>query len=170
MPGRHCTGRRSTVVPGPPAAQDLPLLAFLSSGSQEEQGCHLPQAQPSSLLGPFPAHPAACRSWGRSPWPCWVAQAWSKREHAHSWDAEPSACSPAQLGDVGCSPPQPPPTACSPPRWPKRQSATPPATSEEKHPLYYRPQKRLWQCQEDQVYTGYFHFSARGREEGNKPN
>lgn len=44
------------------------------------------------------------------------------------------------------------------------------ATSEEKHPLYYRPQKRPWQCQEDQVYTGCFLFSARGREEGNKPN
>lgn len=46
----------------------------------------------------------------------------------------------------------------------------PPATSEEKHPLYYRPQKCPWQCQEDEVYMGCFHFSARGREEGNKPN
>ena len=46
----------------------------------------------------------------------------------------------------------------------------PPATSEEKHPLYYRPQKHPWQCREDQVYMGCFHFSARGREEGNKPN
>lgn len=182
MPGRHCTGR---LVPAATEAaqrcqahrqrRDLALLVLLSAGSQEERGYHLPPAQPSSAqrLGPFPASPASCRSQGWSRGPAGLP---GQGASTSSRDAEPQGNSLAQLGGTGGQPtsslhPQP----ASPPRGrttrsAKRQSAMPPATGEEKHPLYYRPQKRPWKCQEDQVYTGCFHFSARGREEGNKPN
>lgn len=179
-PGGHCTGR--LVPPAGPAAahqwarRNLALLVLLSASSQDEEGHHLLPAQPCpaqlSIAARTLSHsPHSLQSWGQSPWPHWVAQAGSE---PNSREAEPSGSSPAQSGHRGQPTNSPPPTALSPPRGrtarsAEGRSAMPPATSEEKHPLYYRPQKHLWQLQEDQVYTGCFHFSARGRGEQTQP-
>lgn len=125
-----------------------------------------------SIAARTPPHfPHSLQSREQPPRPRRVARAGSEPS---SGEAEPSGSSPAQLGHRGQPTNSPPPTALSPPqgrtaRWAEGQSAMPPATSEEKHPLYYRPQKHLWQLQQDQVYTGCFHFSGRGSGEQTQP-
>lgn len=141
MSGRHSASSLvSPATEGGPAAAQGPgfILVLLSTGSQEEQGCHLPPALPSSAwqLGPFlPLFPHSLRKLGTEPVPCWVALAGRKPEQQGCGAPELSRGSWGQL----------PSTAHSPPWGRTAQSAkgqvsNAPATSEEKHPLYYRPQ------------------------------